>query len=136
MRFLFLCGEGEFSFAVRAVQILVCAPPARRLLRSLALRGVGEWWRLILASLREGGGPRRDSPKRACRVLGVLALAVEGERVQNKISANFKVSQAPSVKCSAFATSLSEGGSCYNRTIPLSVILSGGEAEVEVLERE
>ena len=43
-------------------------------------------------------------------VLGVLALAVEGERVQNKISANFKVSQAPSVKCSAFATSLSEGG--------------------------
>ena len=40
----FLCGEGEFSFAVRAVQILVCAPIARGLLRSLALRGVGEWW--------------------------------------------------------------------------------------------
>ena len=52
--------------------------------------------------------------------------------MQNKASANFKVAQAPSVKCSAFATSLSEGGSCYNRTIPLSVILS----EVEVLERE
>ena len=44
-RFLFLCREGEFSFAVRAEQILVCAPIARGLLRSLALRGVGErWW--------------------------------------------------------------------------------------------
>ena len=43
--FLFSCGEGEFSLAVRAVQILVCAPLAYRLLRSLALRGVGERWR-------------------------------------------------------------------------------------------
>ena len=43
-RFLFSCGEGEFSFAVTAVQISVCAPPARGLLRSLALRDVGERW--------------------------------------------------------------------------------------------
>ena len=42
--FLFSCGGGEFSFAVCAVQILVCAPIARGLLRSLALRGVGERW--------------------------------------------------------------------------------------------
>ena len=44
-RFLFLCREGEFSFAVRAVQILVSAPLAYRLLRSLALRKVSERWR-------------------------------------------------------------------------------------------
>ena len=56
--------------------------------------------------------------------------------MQNKVRTNSKVAQAPSVKCSAFATSLSEGGSCYNRTIPLSVILSGGEAEVELLRVE
>ena len=36
--------------------------------------------------------------------------------MQNKARANSKVAQAPSVKCSAFATSLSEGGSSYNRT--------------------
>ena len=43
-RFLFLCSKGEFSFALTAVQILVCAPIARRLLRSLALRRVSERW--------------------------------------------------------------------------------------------
>ena len=53
--------------------------------------------------------------------------------MQNKVRKNSKVAQAPSVKCSAFATSLSEGGSSDSRTIPLSVILSGGEAEVELL---
>ena len=56
--------------------------------------------------------------------------------MQNKARTNFKVAQAPSVKCSAFATSLSEGGKSYNRTSPLSVILSGGEAEVELLRIE
>ena len=64
------------------------------------------------------------------------AIAVEGERVQNKGSANSKVAQAPSVKCSAFATSLSEGGKSYNRTSPLSVILSEGEAAAELLRVE
>ncbi len=42
--FLFLCREGEFSFARTAVQILVCAPLAYRLLRSPTLRKVSERW--------------------------------------------------------------------------------------------
>ena len=56
--------------------------------------------------------------------------------MQNKARTNFKVAQAPSVKCSAFATSLSEGGKSYNRTSPLSVILSEGEAAAELLRVE
>ena len=44
-RFLFLCGEGEFSRTVTAIQTRVPAPLARRLLRSLALRKVSERWR-------------------------------------------------------------------------------------------
>ena len=42
--FLFLCLQGEFSFARTAIQTPVPASLARGLLRSLALRSVGEWW--------------------------------------------------------------------------------------------
>ena len=36
--------KGEFSRTVTAIQILVSASLAYRLLRSLALRSVCEWW--------------------------------------------------------------------------------------------
>ena len=52
--FLFLCHEGEFSLAVCAEQILVCAPIAYRLLQSLALRGVGGRWRFPQGALCRG----------------------------------------------------------------------------------
>ena len=51
-RFLFLCLQGEFSFDVCAEQILVCAPIAYRLLRSLALRSVCEQSRLLIHRCR------------------------------------------------------------------------------------
>ena len=80
---------GEFLFAVAAVQILVCAPLAYRLLRSLALREVSERW------------GRRFKAKQSCVGTGV-----------------------PTVR----------GNVTPNNRQP--VILSGGEAEVELLRVE
>ena len=51
-RFLFLCGIGEFSRTRTAIQTLVCAPLAYRLLRSLALRIVCGQRRLLIHRCR------------------------------------------------------------------------------------
>ena len=102
-RFLFLCLQGEFSRTVTAIQAPVPASLAYRLLRSLALRGVGEWWGLILASPNGRGGSRSETE----RAFFLPPLT-------------------------RFAGAPPEGEPFVNRsTIPLSVILGGGEAAVE-----
>ena len=63
---------------------------------------------ITLASLREGGGPRRGSPKRACRVLGVLALAVEGACATLEFVLTLFCTRSPSVSHS-LDSSLPEG---------------------------
>ena len=61
-----------------------------------------------LPPVRTGGKPPANLP--AAKFALSSECETEGECVQNKARTNSKVAQAPSVKCSAFATSLSEGG--------------------------